>query len=599
MRVAGPPRRRAAGAGARPPVRRSRPFRPVDLRGSHRVSLPDGRIRGTPVIDATLRRAPRWTGVRTPGARPALRRPAAARRRRSARGAGRGVPAARPRRLRSRVRGVARRGRAGAGVVRQRAAAGRGRAAARVRRDRHAAGTRRIGAAAMRPDDPYVELAAPGRGPFRARRVGVHRSVPARRGRAARRPVRRHPLAPRAGSRRRLPGRRRPGRPDLPAAGPDLDLGRGHRRASTSRSRSSRPTTAWTSPSASPASSWCSCAGRAGRASSPAPVWSPPARQPVDRAPRRTSSTPTPPPTCGCRCWRRGCGMSERHFSREFARALGCPPGRLRRAGAGRRRPPAAGVRAGPRRRGRRAVRVRLGRDHATGLPPPRSAWLPTSTGGASPLVRRPDPTDGGRTMQVAIPLFPRLTALDAIGPYEVLQRVPDVDVVFVGERRGEVRTENGFLGPHRRRHVRRGAGARTWSSSPAGSAPGRCSTAARSLDWVRTVHPGTRFTTSVCTGSLVLAAAGLLDGLDRHHALGRARAAGGLGAEPVSRAGGRAPGPAPDHRGRGVVGHRHGDPAGRAARRRRRGPGRPGDHRVRPAAAVRRRAPEPGRAPR
>ena len=49
--------------------------------------------------------------------------------------------------------------------------------------------------------------------------------------------------------------------------------------------------------------------------------------------------------------------------------------------------------------------------------------------------------------MRVAIALFPRNTALDAIGPYEVLQRVPSIDVVFVGERRGEVRTDNGMLG--------------------------------------------------------------------------------------------------------------------------------------------------------
>ncbi len=49
--------------------------------------------------------------------------------------------------------------------------------------------------------------------------------------------------------------------------------------------------------------------------------------------------------------------------------------------------------------------------------------------------------------MQVAIPLFPRFTALDAIGPYEVLQRIPSIDVTFVGHERGEVRSENGMLG--------------------------------------------------------------------------------------------------------------------------------------------------------
>ena len=49
--------------------------------------------------------------------------------------------------------------------------------------------------------------------------------------------------------------------------------------------------------------------------------------------------------------------------------------------------------------------------------------------------------------MQIAAVLFPRLTALDLIGPYEVLQRLPGATVTFVGHRRGEVRTENGFLG--------------------------------------------------------------------------------------------------------------------------------------------------------
>src|SRR4029077_12282458 len=49
--------------------------------------------------------------------------------------------------------------------------------------------------------------------------------------------------------------------------------------------------------------------------------------------------------------------------------------------------------------------------------------------------------------MQVAIPLFPRFTALDAIGPYEVLQRIPSIDVTFVGHERGEVRSENAMLG--------------------------------------------------------------------------------------------------------------------------------------------------------
>lgn len=115
--------------------------------------------------------------------------------------------------------------------------------------------------------------------------------------------------------------------------------------------------------------------------------------------------------------------------------------------------------------------------------------------------------------MQVAIALFPGNTALDSIGPYEVLQRVPCIDVVFVGHARGEVRTDNGMLGLTVDATfdevtepdvvlVPGGVGTRTLLRDEA------------MLNWVRGVHRGTRFTTSVCTGSLVLAAAGLLDGL-------------------------------------------------------------------------------------
>ena len=115
--------------------------------------------------------------------------------------------------------------------------------------------------------------------------------------------------------------------------------------------------------------------------------------------------------------------------------------------------------------------------------------------------------------MKVAIVLFDRLTALDAIGPYEVLQRVPDFEITFVGRARGEVRTENGMLGltvdatfdelPHPEIVlVPGGIGSRALLADD------------QVLDWVRTSHKTSVLTTSVCTGSLVLAAAGLLDGL-------------------------------------------------------------------------------------
>jgi len=115
--------------------------------------------------------------------------------------------------------------------------------------------------------------------------------------------------------------------------------------------------------------------------------------------------------------------------------------------------------------------------------------------------------------LQVAIPIFPRLTVLDAIGPYEVLQRIPEVDVIFVGSDKGEVRSENGMLGlladatfedvPHPQVIV-----------FPGGVGTRPLTRDERVLEWVRQAHASSVFTTSVCTGSLVLGAAGLLRGV-------------------------------------------------------------------------------------
>ena len=115
--------------------------------------------------------------------------------------------------------------------------------------------------------------------------------------------------------------------------------------------------------------------------------------------------------------------------------------------------------------------------------------------------------------MRIAIPLFDRFTALDGIGPYEVLQRVPGFDITFVGHERAVVRSENGFLG------IQVDA---TFAELPDPEIvvfPGGVGTRSlmyddHVLDWVRRAHETTTYTTSVCTGSLVLAAAGLLDGL-------------------------------------------------------------------------------------
>jgi len=120
--------------------------------------------------------------------------------------------------------------------------------------------------------------------------------------------------------------------------------------------------------------------------------------------------------------------------------------------------------------------------------------------------------TDASR-IRIAVPVFDRMTALDAIGPYEVLQRIPTFDITFVGHAVGEVRTENAMLG------LRADATFEELSEPDVIVFPGGVGTRPlehdeRVLAWVRGAHAGTLFTTSVCTGSIVLGAAGLLDGL-------------------------------------------------------------------------------------
>ncbi len=148
----------------------------------------------------------------------------------------------------------------------------------------------------------------------------------------------------------------------------------------------------------------------------------------------------------------------------------------------------------------------------------------------------------------------------------------------------GEVRSDNRMLG------ITRDA---TFEEVPAPDVlvfPGGFGTRAlehdeRVLDWVRAVHRTSHYTTSVCTGSLVLAAAGLLDGLTATTHWAAYAELEALRGHRGGRTGGRAPRPADHHRGRGVERHRHGPAAGRAAGRPDRGRSRPAHDRVRPAA--------------
>jgi transcriptional regulator GlxA family with amidase domain len=114
--------------------------------------------------------------------------------------------------------------------------------------------------------------------------------------------------------------------------------------------------------------------------------------------------------------------------------------------------------------------------------------------------------------MQIAIVLFERFTALDAVGPYEILSGLPDARTVFVAERTGPVRADTGFLAI---------TADRTLADVPrpdivvVPGGPGQHGQMDNEplLDWLRTADATSAWTTSVCTGSLLLAAAGLLKG--------------------------------------------------------------------------------------
>ncbi|MFF1704673.1 DJ-1/PfpI family protein [Streptomyces sp. NPDC058252] len=114
--------------------------------------------------------------------------------------------------------------------------------------------------------------------------------------------------------------------------------------------------------------------------------------------------------------------------------------------------------------------------------------------------------------MQIAIVLYDRFTALDAIGPYQMLGGIPDAEVVLVAERAGPVRDDRDSLSLIADRSF-----AEVPSPAilvvPGGPDPSGEMGNEVMLDWLRTADATSAWTTSVCTGSLILAASGLLKG--------------------------------------------------------------------------------------
>jgi putative intracellular protease/amidase len=135
--------------------------------------------------------------------------------------------------------------------------------------------------------------------------------------------------------------------------------------------------------------------------------------------------------------------------------------------------------------------------------------------------------------VDIAIPIYDKFTALDAVGPYEVLCRLPGAKVTFVAEEPGPVKTETEMLTL---------VAEASFADLPRPEVivvPGGYGNRERLeksglVDWIRSAHETTEWTTSVCTGALLLAAAGVLDGIDATtHWLARDELRG-LGAVPV-----------------------------------------------------------------
>jgi len=114
--------------------------------------------------------------------------------------------------------------------------------------------------------------------------------------------------------------------------------------------------------------------------------------------------------------------------------------------------------------------------------------------------------------MKTSILIFDGITALDAVGPYEVLRSVPGWEVEFVAASSGEKRTDSGHLGISADRALA-DVTATDIVLVPGGKGNRPLLEDEAVLGWLREIDRTTKWTTSVCTGSLVLGAAGLLDG--------------------------------------------------------------------------------------
>ncbi len=301
-------------------------------------------------------------------------------------------------------------------------------------RDRHADRGRRTGARRAEEDDALIGWMRGGREALAPRRLGLHRRLPARRGRPARRPARHHALGLVRRARRALPGGRRWSRSrsscatatsytsagvtagmDLALALVEEDLGR------EVALEVARWLVLFLRRPGGQAQFSAQLAGADRRARAAARAAGLDRREPRRRPLGAGAGASAP-------------RMSPRNFARAFRARGRHDAGRVRRGGARRARPASRSSR-----RDRRSRRSPAGRASAPSRPcAARSAAASASarptTAAASARTRMTQ--EAGR-MKIAIPLYDRFTALDAVGPYEVLSRLPGASVHFAGRRAG------------------------------------------------------------------------------------------------------------------------------------------------------------------
>jgi putative intracellular protease/amidase len=136
--------------------------------------------------------------------------------------------------------------------------------------------------------------------------------------------------------------------------------------------------------------------------------------------------------------------------------------------------------------------------------------------------------------LNVVIYLYDRMTVLDAIGPYEVLRSVPGARVRFAARKAGLVKPDSGLQMLNAEYGINDIAGADILVV-PGGDPRAQLGDK-EVLEWIRALHAKTKWTTSVCTGSLILGAAGLLRGLEATTHWGAIENLKLFGAKPVSK---------------------------------------------------------------